>query len=121
MEEKVLEEERPICRIDMISKQHTTCKDIISPVTSNSTSPCRPVIKCNLRRKKMKKQVSKIECDKVAIGEEESCFDTVKLKKEKHEAKHCLFQPKTVCKNVDGMDCKMVKKKMCNYVDNNKF
>ena len=75
----MVEEERPICRIDMISK-HTICKVIISPATSNRTNPCRLVMKCNLRRKKMKKQVSKIECEKVAIGDEEMCFDTVKLK-----------------------------------------
>ena len=115
MDEKMVEEERPICRIDMMNKNHTACKDIISPVTD----PCKPVMKCKLGMKKMKKKVPKTKCEKVAVGEEEKCFNTVKLQKEKHEEKRCSFHPKTVCKKVEGMKCKMVKKKMCDYVDSN--
>merc|ERR1711915_569941 len=118
MDEKMVEEERPICRIDMMNKNHTACEDIVSPITSNVTDPCRPVMKCKVGVKKMKKKVPKTKCEKIAVGEEEKCFDTVQLKKEKHEAKRCSFHPKTVCKKVDGMKCKMVKKKMCDYVDN---
>ena len=39
----------------------------------------------------------------------------VKLKKEKHEVKDCSFHPKTICKQAEGKECKMVTKKMCNY------
>jgi hypothetical protein len=72
-------------------------------------------MKRKLGMKKMKKQYPRTECEEVAIGEEEKCVDMVKLKKEKHEAKVCLFHPKTVCKPSEGRTCKMVKRKMCDY------
>merc|ERR1711915_643908 len=103
----------------MGNRSHTACNEIISPSTSKVTNPCRPVMKCKIGMKKMKKKVPTTKCEKIAVGQEEKCFDTVQLKKEKHEAKHCSFHPKTVCSKVDGMECKMVKKKMCDYLDSN--
>merc|ERR1712025_478862 len=73
--------------------------------------------KCGM--KKMKKYYPEKKCRKVAAGLKEKCVDMVKLQEEKHEVKKCSFHPKTVCRPVSDMKCKTVKKKMCNYIDNN--
>merc|ERR1719186_1679848 len=90
MNYKEVEEERPICKVEMM--------------------------KCKIGMKMMKKSYPATVCEDIAIGEEEMCVEMVKLKKEKHEAKHCSFHPKTVCQDEEGKECKMVKKKMCNYI-----
>merc|ERR1711862_717282 len=108
MEEKIVEEERPICEIKMINKKNTSCQE----------NTCTPVIKCKIGMKKMKKKYPMTECEKEGIGEEEKCVEMVKLKKEKHKAKHCSFHPKTMCNPAEGSECKIVKKRMCEYVDN---
>ena len=41
------------------------------------------------------------------------------FQEEQHEVKKCSFQPKTICRPVEGVGCRMVKKKMCNYIDSN--
>merc|ERR1712228_541460 len=74
MDEKMVEEERPICRIDMMNKNHTACKDIISPVTRNIIDPCKPVMKCKIGMKKMKKKFPNTKCEKVSVGKDEKCF-----------------------------------------------
>ena len=118
--EAMVAEEHPICKIEMVNKHHTPCQDISQEKVKNK-DPCRPVLKCKLGMKKMKKQYPRTECEEVAIGEEEKCVDMVKLKKEKHEAKFCSFHPKTVCKPSEGRTCKMVKRKMCDYRDSEYF
>ena len=75
------------------------------------------MLKCKIGMKKKMKKYPRTECEEVATGEEEKCVDMVKLKKEKHKAKHCSFHPKTMCNPVEGSECRMVKKKMCDYVD----
>ena len=116
MGETMVEEEHPICKIEMVNINHMPCQEISQDKVKNK-DPCRPVMKCKLGLKKMKKQYPRTECEEVAIGEEEKCVDMVKLKKEKHEAKFCSFHPKTVCKTSEGRTCKMVKRKMCDYRD----
>ena len=88
MGEAMLEEEHPICKIEMVNINHTPCQDISQEKVKNK-DPCRPVMKCKL--------------------------DMVKHKKEKHEAKICSFHPKTICKPSEGRTCKMVKRKMSDY------
>ena len=112
----MVEEERPICKIQMMNKNHTSCQEKISPTVEKTYYPCQPVMKCKLGMTKLKKSYPRILCEKVDVGEKEKCVDMIKLKKEKHEAKHCSFHPKTVCKPAEGKECKMVKKKMCNYL-----
>ena len=112
--EAMVEEEHLICKIELVNKKHLSCQDISQEKVKNK-DPCRPVLKCKLGMKKMKKQYPRTECEEVAIGEEEKCVDMVKLKKEKHEAKFCSFHPKTVCKPSEGRTCKMVKREMCEY------
>ena len=106
----MVEEERPICKIKMMNKNHTACD-------KNSDNHCTPVMKCKLGMKKMKKKYPKTECEKEAVGEEEKCIDMVKLKKEKHEAKQCSFHPKTMCNPAEGSGCRTVKRRICDYLD----
>ena len=74
-------------------------------------------MKRSLAKKIMKKTYPPKVCEKVVIGEEEKCVDMIKLKKEIAKEKHCSFHPKTVCKKTDGMECKRVAKKMCDYTE----
>merc|ERR1711970_808059 len=114
MEHKMVEEKRPICKVEMMANDHTKCKQ------HSKAEKCKKVMKCSLGMKMMKKSYQSNVCEKVAIGEEEKCVDMVKLKKEMHNAKHCLFHPKTICKKTDGMECKRVAKKMCDYIEHNR-
>ena len=107
----MVEEKRPICKLKMMTKKHTKCEDM------THADGCKRVMKCHLRMKMMKKTYPVTVCEDIAIGEEEKCVEMVKLKKEKHEEKDCSFHPKTVCKQAEGMECRRVKKKMCNYKD----
>jgi len=112
-----VEEERPLCEVKMMNKNHTSCYEKSDSGPDSFSESCKQVMKCKIGMKMMKKPYPVTECEKVAIGEEENCVEMVKLKKEKHEAKHCSFHPKTVCKQQDGLECRRVKKKMCNYQD----
>merc|ERR1712048_1425522 len=96
MSYKMVEEKRPICKLEIM----TSAKS---------------------ERKKVMKKFPKSECRKVAAGQEEECVEMVKLEEEKHELKKCAFQPKTICRPVEGVGCRMVKKKMCNYIDSNQL
>jgi len=113
MEHKMVEEKRPICKVEIMANDHTKCKN-------SKAEKCKKVMKCSLGMKMMKKTYPTNVCEKVAIGEEEKCVDMVKLKKEMHKAKQCSFHPKTICKNTDGMKCKRVAKKMCDYIEHNR-
>merc|ERR1711894_246150 len=104
MKEKMVEEKRPICHLEIMDKTAAKSKQIM---------------KCKLGMKKMKKYYPEKKCRKVAMGIDKKCFDMVKLQKEVHEVKKCSFHPKTICLPVVKMKCKTVKKKMCNYVDSN--
>eukprot|EP00092_Neocalanus_flemingeri_P043429 GFUD01047858.1.p1 GENE.GFUD01047858.1~~GFUD01047858.1.p1 ORF type:complete len:217 (+),score=74.32 GFUD01047858.1:59-652(+) len=117
MNYKMVEEKHPICKMEMMDKNHTKCQEKVGSAVARSEDPCKHVMKCEIGMKKMKKPYPKNVCEKVAIGEEENCVDMVKLKKEKHEAKYCSFHPKTVCQKDEGNECRMVKKKMCDYED----
>ena len=104
MSYKMVEEKRPICKLEIMKSKNSERKK---------------VMKCKLGMKKMKKKLPKFECRKVAAGQEEECVEMVKLQEEKHEVKKCSFQPKTICRPVEGVGCRLVKKKMCNYIDSN--
>ena len=104
MKEKMVEEKRPICHLEIMDKTAAKSKQIM---------------KCKLGMKKMKKYYPEKKCRKVAMGVDKKCFEMVKLQKEVHEVKKCSFHPKTICLPVVKMKCKTVKKKMCNYVDSN--
>lgn len=104
MKEKMVEEKRPICHLEIMDKAAAKSKQIM---------------KCKLGMKKMKKYYPEKKCKKVAMGVDKKCFNMVKLQKEVHEVKKCSFHPKTICLPVVQMKCKTVKKKMCNYVDSN--
>ena len=115
-----MEEEGPICRIEMVSRNRTDCVGKINADFEETDNSCRPMLKCKIGMKKKMKTYPRTECEEVATGEEEKCVDMVKLKKEKHKAKHCSFHPKTMCNPVKGRKCKKVKKKMCDYLDSQK-
>merc|ERR1712141_457452 len=104
MSYKMVEEKRPICKLEIMT---------------SAKSERKKVMKCKLGMKKMKKKFPKSECRKVPVGQQEECVDMVKLQEEQHEVKKCSFQPKTICRPVEGVGCRMVKKKMCNYIDSN--
>jgi hypothetical protein len=76
--ETMVEEEHPICKIRMVNKKHLYCQEISQDKVKNK-DPCRPVMRCKLGMKKMKKQYPRTECEEVAIGEEEKCVDMVKF------------------------------------------
>merc|ERR1711973_585670 len=105
MRERMVEEKRPICKLE-----------VMKTVKAGS----KKVMRCKLGMKRMKKKYPKLDCKKVAAGQEEKCVDMVKLQEENHEVKRCSFHPKTVCHPAEGRGCRMVKKKMCNYIDSNK-
>merc|ERR1719318_1552495 len=94
MEHKMVEEKRPICKVEMMNKNHTKCENV-------KYGKCKCVMKCSLGMKMMAKTYPETVCEDIAIGEE------------KHEAKYCSFHPKTICKKTDGMKCRKVAKKMC--------
>jgi hypothetical protein len=112
MEHKMVEEKRPICKVEIMNKDHTKCE-------KGKSGKCKRVMKCSLGMKMMAKTYPRTLCEDIAIGEEEKCVDMVKLNKEKHEAKYCSFHPKTICKKTDGMKCRRVAKKICHYVAKN--
>lgn len=105
MRERMVEEKRPICKLE---------------VMKSGKAGSKKVMRCKLGMKRMKKKYPKLDCKKVAAGQEEKCVDMVKLQEENHEVKKCSFHPKTVCHPAEGRGCRMVKKKMCNYIDSNK-
>ena len=106
MAHKMVEEKRPICRLELLNSIKSGAKR-------------KQIMKCKLGMKKMKKYYPEKQCRKVAVGQEKKCVDMVKLHEEKHEVKKCAFHPKTMCLPVAGMRCKKVKRKMCNYTDSN--
>jgi len=106
MSYKMVEEKRPICKLEIMKSAKLEKKK---------------VIRCKLGMKKMKKKFPKLECRKVAAGQQEECVEMVKLQEEKHEVKKCSFHPKTICRPVEGVGCRMVKKKMCNYIESNQL
>ena len=109
----MVEEERPVCKVEMMNDNHEKCDH------KNYNKGCKKVLVCHLATKNMSKVVPVTMCEDISIGEEEICTDMVKLRKEKHQKKYCAFHPNTVCKEVVGQECQMVKKKMCNYIQNN--
>ena len=117
MAETMVEEEGPICKIEMVSRNRADCVGKISTDFDETDNSCRPMLKCKTGMKKKKKKYPRRECEEVATGEEEKCVDMVKLKKEKHKAKQCSFHPKTMCNPVEGRECRMVKKKVCHYLN----
>ena len=100
----MVEEKRPICKVEVMKA---------------AKSASKKVMRCKLGMKKMKKFYPKLECKKVAAGKEEKCVEMVKLQEEKKEVKKCSFHPKTICRPSEGLGCRMVRKKMCNYIDSN--
>ena len=100
----MVEEKRPICKVEVMKA---------------AKSASKKVMRCMLGMKKMKKFYPKLECKKVAAGKEEKCVEMVKLQEEKKEVKKCSFHPKTICRPSEGLGCRMVRKKMCNYIDSN--
>ena len=106
MKHKMVEEKRPICRLEILNNTSANYKK-------------KQIMKCQLGMKKMKKYYPEKKCHKVAAGTEEKCFQMVKLQQEEHETKKCSFHPKTICRPADDVKCKIVKKKMCNYIDSN--
>ena len=117
MNYKEVEEEHPLCEVEMMNTNHASCKEQSDSGFDSFGETCKRVMKCSIGMKMMKKSEPKTVCEDIAIGEEEKCVDMVKLKKEKHEEKFCSFHPKTVCKPSEGRTCKMVKRKMCDYMD----
>eukprot|EP00092_Neocalanus_flemingeri_P063604 GFUD01077001.1.p1 GENE.GFUD01077001.1~~GFUD01077001.1.p1 ORF type:complete len:197 (-),score=68.35 GFUD01077001.1:173-763(-) len=117
MNYREVEEEQPICEVKMMNKDHSACQEKLDSGLESSGDNCKQVMKCKIGMKKMKKSYPTTVCEDIASGQEEMCVDKVKLKKEKHEEKYCSFHPKTVCQQEEGKECRMVKKKMCNYMD----
>merc|ERR1711892_1439949 len=93
MADIMVEEEGPICKIEMVSRNNTDCQGKIDADVEKTEGGCRPMLKCKIGMKKKMKKYPRTECEEVATGEEEKCVDMVKLKKEKHKAKHCSFPP----------------------------
>merc|ERR1711973_245080 len=85
MRERMVEEKRPICKLEVMKTGKVGSKK---------------VMRCKLGMKRMKKMYPKVDCKKVAAGQEE-----------KHEVKKCSFHPRTVCHPAEGRGCRMVKKK----------
>merc|ERR1712106_1135377 len=101
------EEEWPLCKGEMMNRNHTSCQE--------EGESGKRVMKCQIGRKMRKKADPQTVREAIDVGDEEECVDMVKLKKENHEAEDCSFHPKTVCKQAEGETCRKVKKKMCNY------
>merc|ERR1711971_1459122 len=107
---------------EMMPKKVSMCRNVtryeekcLTKMSYKMVEEKRPI--CKLE--KIKKKFPKSECRKVAAGQQEECVDMVKLQEEQHEVKKCSFQPKTICRPVEGVGCRMVRKKMCNYIDSN--
>merc|ERR1712029_1180141 len=79
MRERMVEEKRPICKLE---------------VMKTGKAGSKKVMRCKLGMKRMKKKYPKLDCKKVAAGQEEKCVDMVKLQEENHEVKKCSFHPK---------------------------
>ena len=116
MNYKEVEEERPLCKVEMMNMNHTTCQEEDDSGVDKSGDTCKKVMKCEIGMKKIRKTDPRTECRDVAVGEEEKCVEVVKLEKEQHEGEHCSFHPKTVCRQAEDHGCRKVRKKMCNYV-----
>merc|ERR1712117_344215 len=56
MEHKMVEEKRPICKVEMMANDHTKAER------------CKKVMKCSLGMKMMKKSYQTNVCEKVAVG-----------------------------------------------------
>ena len=108
----MVEEKRPICKVEIMNKDHTKCENAKS-------GKCKHVMKCSLVMKMMAKTHPRTVCEDIAIGEEEKCVDMVKLKKDKHLAKDCSFIPRTLCREREDRQCRRVTKIMCQYVQKN--
>ena len=108
MEEKMEEEEGPICKIRMTSKNDSSCEE--------KPSSCSPLLECRIGMKKKLKKYPRTACEKIATGEEEKCVEMVKLKKERLQTKFCSFHPMTMCRQAEGRDCRKVKRRMCNFL-----
>merc|ERR1712025_222908 len=114
MEEEEVAEKHPLCEVKSMNREHKAC------LLEKDKVACKRVMTCQLKKKMVKKMKEKKKCEKVSTGVvEEQCFDKVLVKKEKREKEVCEFQPKTMCHDSEGKECKKVKKKMCNYLDTN--
>merc|ERR1711874_194238 len=116
MEEKMEEEEGPICKIRMTSKNYKSCEEEPTSGLEKAADSCSPMLECRIGMKKKMKKYPRTECEKVATGEEEKCVEMVQLKKEMHETKFCSFHPMTMCRQAEGRDCRKVKRRMCNFL-----
>merc|ERR1712128_81084 len=56
MNETMVEEEGPICRIEMVSRNHTDCEGKIDADVEKTEDGCRPMLECKIGiKKEMKK------------------------------------------------------------------
>ena len=107
-----VEEEWPLCKVEMMNRNHTSCQEEEESGLDSLGETCKRVMKCQIGRKMRKKADPHTVCEDIAVGGEEKCVDMVTLKKENHEAEVCSFHPKTVCKQAEGETCRKVKKKI---------
>ena len=70
VEHKMVEEKRPICKVEMMNKNHTKCENAKS-------GKCKRVMRCSLGMKMIPKTYPRTVCDDIAIGEEEKCMNMV--------------------------------------------
>ena len=109
----MVEETRPMCRIQSVGKDEKECK-----LGESRSQRCKKkIMKCSIGKTMIKRMYPTEKCEKIPIGIEEKCADMVKLKMKKQKVMKCAFHPKTVCKATQDIECKLVTKKMCNYVN----
>merc|ERR1719348_1651680 len=114
MEEAEVEERQPLCLVKSMNREHKAC------VVEKDKAACKRVMTCKMKKKMVKKVREKKKCEKVPTEVvEEQCLYKVVVKRGQREKRVCEFQPKTMCHDSEGMECKKVKKKMCNYLDSN--
>merc|ERR1711892_902501 len=109
LEEEEVEEKHPLCEVKSMTKEHKAC------ILEKDKAACKRVLTCKMMKMKEKKKCEKVPTEVV----EEQCFDKVMVKKEEIEKEVCSLQPKTLCHDSEGKECKKVEKKMCNYLDTN--
>ena len=114
VEEEDVEERHPLCEVKSMTREHKAC------ILEKDKAACKRVMTCKMKKKMVKKMMEKKKCEKVPTEVvEEQCFNKVMVEKKEIEKEVCQFQPKTVCHDSEGKECKKVKKKMCNYLDSN--
>ena len=112
MEDRQVEETRPVCQLETMNRESKAC------ILEKDKKACRKVMKCKLLTKMIKKHMPKKQCKTVAMEEKvKKCYKTVKMSVEKVEKDVCSFHPKTMCHDSEGRECRRVRRMMCNYLD----